>query len=100
MTPRLTLYVHSSEILFKSLIHSHMNQEAGKPARGIAARLLQKSEEQEADYRKQYWALGSFYLAGSDTQNVSSQILMYAQVLIYLSLSYLDADALPSAVWH
>jgi hypothetical protein len=71
-----------------------MSQEAGKPARSIAARLLQNREEQEANYREQYWALGALYLAGSDTQNISSQILMYARLLIHLSLQYLDVDAL------
>jgi hypothetical protein len=77
-----------------------MNQEAGKPARSIAARLLQTAEEQEANYREQYWALGSLYLASSDTQKFSSQILMYAQPLIRIPWPYLDADALPSTVWH
>jgi hypothetical protein len=78
-----------------------MNQEAGKPARSIAARLLQKAEEKEANYREQCWALGSLYLAGSDTpEKFSSQILMYAQPLIHIPWPYLDADALPSTAWH
>ncbi|KAF8957829.1 cytochrome P450 [Flammula alnicola] len=72
-------YRNLAESTYKQLMDdAKANLEAGKPARSIAARLLQKPEEQEADYREQYWALGSFYLAGSDTQNVSSQILFMA----------------------
>ena len=58
-------------------IGTHRKQEAGNPARGIAARLLQNPEEHGANYREQYWGLGSFFLAGSDTQSISSEILLY-----------------------
>jgi len=40
----------------------------------------------EITENRQYWALGSFYLAVSDTQNFSSQILVYDQPLIHLAL--------------
>ncbi|KAK7043902.1 hypothetical protein VNI00_008068 [Paramarasmius palmivorus] len=72
-------YQRLAESTYKQLMdEAKHNLEAGRPARSIAARLLQKPEEQEADYREQYWGLGSFYLAGSDTQSVSSQILIMA----------------------
>ncbi|KJA16708.1 hypothetical protein HYPSUDRAFT_47078 [Hypholoma sublateritium FD-334 SS-4] len=72
-------YLNLAESTYKQLMDdAKANLEAGKPARSIAARLLQRPEEQEADYREQYWGLGSFYLAGSDTQSVSSQILFMA----------------------
>ncbi|ESK83069.1 cytochrome p450 [Moniliophthora roreri MCA 2997] len=72
-------YQKLAESTYKQLMdEAKANLEAGRPANSIAARLLQKPEEQESDYREQYWALGSFYLAGSDTQSVSSQILIMA----------------------
>jgi hypothetical protein len=62
MTPRPTLCVHLGKILFKSLKSPTHEQEAGKPARGIPARLLQsQKEKKQLTENRQYWALGSFY---------------------------------------
>lgn len=66
-----------AERTYKMLMdEAKANFEAGRPAKSIAARLLE-SQDSECDYREQYWALATFYLAGSDTQSIASQSLMY-----------------------
>ncbi|KAF9265165.1 cytochrome P450 [Marasmius fiardii PR-910] len=92
-------YYELAERTYKTLMdEAKANYESGKPAKGIAARLLQKEskggdsrekittgggedDDGEPDYREQYWALATFYLAGSDTQSIASQSLVLALAL-------------------
>ncbi|TFY62803.1 hypothetical protein EVJ58_g3641 [Rhodofomes roseus] len=75
-------YYNLAETTYRGLMEdARRNLQAGLPARGIAARLLQYQHETEADYREQYWALGSFYLAGSDTQSIMAHSLIMALAL-------------------
>ncbi|KZT04209.1 cytochrome P450 [Laetiporus sulphureus 93-53] len=75
-------YYDLAERTYRSLMdEAKRNFEGGKPAASIAARLLQSQSEVEADYREQYWALGSFYLAGSDTQSIATQSFIMALAL-------------------
>ncbi|KAG7087228.1 hypothetical protein E1B28_013209 [Marasmius oreades] len=94
-------YYQLAERTYKALMdEAKANFEAGKSAKGIAARLLEKESkggdsrvkittggdedgdgDGEPDYREQYWALAAFYLAGSDTQSIASQSLILALAL-------------------
>ncbi|KAF9455804.1 cytochrome P450 [Collybia nuda] len=74
-------YYQLAERTYKTLLdEAKANFEAGRPAKSIAARLLE-TQESECDYREQYWALAAFYLAGSDTQSIASQSLILALAL-------------------
>ncbi|KAF9255704.1 cytochrome P450 [Marasmius fiardii PR-910] len=92
-------YYALAERTYKTLMdEARANYESGKPAKGIAARLLERESkggdkrekittggDEDADgepnYREQYWALATFYLAGSDTQSIASQSLFLALAL-------------------
>lgn len=57
--------VHSTGCLTSLHIFCSVVQEAGLPARSIAARLLQIQSEVEADYREQYWVRVIYQLSRS-----------------------------------
>ncbi|KAJ3567899.1 hypothetical protein NP233_g6061 [Leucocoprinus birnbaumii] len=83
---RAAAYYQLAERTYKKLMdEAKANYEAGKPAKSVAARVLE-SQDTDCDYREQYWsdehqALASFYLAGSDTQSIASQSLILALAL-------------------
>ncbi|TIB72883.1 hypothetical protein E3Q23_03259 [Wallemia mellicola] len=71
-------YYQRADGIYKGLMDSVKDRlRQGQKLEGIASRLLQSTEDQDVDYQEQYWALGAFYLAGSDTQSVFSSIMMY-----------------------
>ncbi|TIB96000.1 cytochrome P450 [Wallemia mellicola] len=75
-------YYQRADGIYKGLMDSVKDRlRQGQKLEGIASRLLQSTEDQDVDYQEQYWALGAFYLAGSDTQSVFSSIMMMALAL-------------------
>jgi hypothetical protein len=70
-------YFKLAENTYKSLMdEARQNMEAGRPSKGLASQFLEKEDDAGTSYREKYWALGAFYLAGSDTQSIMSRSLM------------------------